>query len=353
MIDLCDTEATDLIAGTAEKFSRERLGPMVAQREGKHDPAHADRLLAEARDLGFLAAAVPEARGGMGLSPAAESVLVARLARGCAGFAATVAAHSSAVEALARLGDAAEAAEVLRGLGDESPAPPKLLALAFPEEVEECDRPVSFLCLPAPEVEAVHRVVLVDRGEAVRVLSPRAVAGSCAPAYPGSGLEELPRCRLRFDPAEAAASVGEVARTAARAARRKLKLLLAAVQLGNAEAAQAEAVAYAQERRQTGRRIIDHQEVRRILIRSEMHLRALESYLLRTALSFGRPHAGPAAEDLLFRFAAQACEGVCLEAVQTLGGYGYMKDYGTEKRLRDAKSLAALPGTFLSDTIGL
>ena len=38
-----------------------------------------------------------------------------------------------------------------------------------------------------------------------------------------------------------------------------------------------------------------------------------------------------------------ACR-VTTDGVQILGGYGYMKDYGQEKRFRDAKQLQALLG---------
>jgi alkylation response protein AidB-like acyl-CoA dehydrogenase len=34
---------------------------------------------------------------------------------------------------------------------------------------------------------------------------------------------------------------------------------------------------------------------------------------------------------------------VCTDAVQVLGGYGYMRDYGLEKTMRDAAVLSLLP----------
>jgi alkylation response protein AidB-like acyl-CoA dehydrogenase len=36
---------------------------------------------------------------------------------------------------------------------------------------------------------------------------------------------------------------------------------------------------------------------------------------------------------------------VCSDAIQILGGYGYMKDYGVEKYLRDAKVNQIMEGT--------
>jgi acyl-CoA dehydrogenase len=37
--------------------------------------------------------------------------------------------------------------------------------------------------------------------------------------------------------------------------------------------------------------------------------------------------------------------GVTVDAVQVLGGYGYMKDYPVEKLMRDAKLLQIYEGT--------
>jgi alkylation response protein AidB-like acyl-CoA dehydrogenase len=39
-----------------------------------------------------------------------------------------------------------------------------------------------------------------------------------------------------------------------------------------------------------------------------------------------------------------ACEAT-VDGVQILGGYGYMKDYGQEKRYRDARMVQALLGS--------
>jgi alkylation response protein AidB-like acyl-CoA dehydrogenase len=43
-------------------------------------------------------------------------------------------------------------------------------------------------------------------------------------------------------------------------------------------------------------------------------------------------------------FAQDAACNVTTDGIQILGGYGYMKDYGQEKRFRDAKQLNTLLG---------
>lgn len=41
--------------------------------------------------------------------------------------------------------------------------------------------------------------------------------------------------------------------------------------------------------------------------------------------------------------ASAAAVNAGLDAIQVLGGYGYMRDYGVEKRFRDAATLSVLP----------
>jgi hypothetical protein len=56
--------------------------------------------------------------------------------------------------------------------------------------------------------------------------------------------------------------------------------------------------------------------------------------------------------DMLYAFVKNASEHVVSEAMQSLGGYGYVREYGIEKRLRDIKTLQALLPTPLDDWVG-
>jgi alkylation response protein AidB-like acyl-CoA dehydrogenase len=74
--------------------------------------------------------------------------------------------------------------------------------------------------------------------------------------------------------------------------------------------------------------------------------------IVRLAASAPEGDAAIALARRAYTFCGTAAEQVCLDAVQTLGGYGYMKDYGLEKRLRDAKSIQCLLGTYPADILG-
>jgi alkylation response protein AidB-like acyl-CoA dehydrogenase len=112
---------------------------------------------------------------------------------------------------------------------------------------------------------------------------------------------------------------------------------IAAQALGIARAAFEAALAYARERVQFDKPIIEHQSVSNLL--ADMHTRinatrlmVLHAARLRTA---GRPCLSEASQAKLF--ASEMAEWVCSKAVQIHGGYGYLEDYPVEKYYRDAR----------------
>jgi len=112
---------------------------------------------------------------------------------------------------------------------------------------------------------------------------------------------------------------------------------IAAQALGIARAAFEAALAYARERVQFDKPIIEHQSIANLL--ADMHTRINASRLmvlhaarLRTA---GRPCLSEASQAKLF--ASEMAEWVCSKAVQIHGGYGYLEDYPVEKYYRDAR----------------
>ncbi len=367
-MDWFENDVIRSIASTAEAFAGKELTDFAsAVREGKPAEGLWEKSLRSSGRLGLWLGPLPAEFGGTGMDAVSCAMVVSKLAGGCAGFAAMLAVHYSALACLEPLLPEKPVEDVLKALaGAGAGGMPSIISLAHAEEIAGLDSTVpgaanssphgTFLAMIDPE--QAYRVVLTGAGQAVFIMDPAKLLALCRSAFPGSGLSELAVCRLDFGTGSAgvkadALVTGRKAFEAAEAAQARLKLLLSAAMFGNAEKAQMEAVAYARERRQTGRLIIDHQEVRKVLVNSEMLLKAVESFLFRAAAYSGPARVnGIMPNDLLFRFTSSACEKVCLDAVQTLGGYGYMKDYGVEKRLRDTKTLSALPGSFLSDVLG-
>jgi len=348
---------------TAERFATKEILGKVVKLDSLDKPEFPWDAVRAGGDAGFLCGPLDEDLGGANLNLSAMAALVEKLAEGAAGPVAIFAVHLAATAALTRLDAARPMLEKMAGHSTD--AQPFLFGVALPKTAVPIDRPAvpavdeeggdlavtgDFMCLPSPEV--CRRVVALTGEKDAHVLNVESerlepVADS---VYPGSGLDEFRSAGLKLD--DFKATDDEVLdKSVSEPLWRNLRVLLAAVHVGNARAATRTAWRYAEERIQTGRKIIEHQEVRRML---ETMTGQMEAMLGMVRLAAGAPE-GEAANKLARRaytFAGTAAEQVCLDAVQTLGGYGYMKDYGVEKRARDAKSLQCLLGTYPEDILG-
>ncbi len=135
-----------------------------------------------------------------------------------------------------------------------------------------------------------------------------------------------------------------------------LKLLLAALNksrpsvaahaLGIARAAFEDAIGYINERRQSGRRIIEFQGIQFLLADMATDLAMCEAWLWHVAglVDSGATDIAIEASMLKMR-ASDLAMRIATEAVQLHGGYGYIKDYRVERLLRDAKITQIWEGT--------
>ncbi len=123
---------------------------------------------------------------------------------------------------------------------------------------------------------------------------------------------------------------------------------VAAQALGIAQGATDYALEYARSRQTMGKPIAEHQLVAAKLADMETKCEAARGLLYR----FGQMADGGVPEDELTKASAMAklyCSDVAMEvttdAVQVLGGYGYIKEYPVERMMRDAKITQIYEGT--------
>jgi len=121
---------------------------------------------------------------------------------------------------------------------------------------------------------------------------------------------------------------------------------VSAMALGMVEQCLELSVDYARTRRQFGKRIGDFQLIQRKLALMEVARVNIENMLFRSFdnMSAGRQVSFAAASAAKL-YCAQACMDVCLEAIQLMGGYGYMAEYRVEQLARDAKVMQIYGGT--------
>lgn len=119
---------------------------------------------------------------------------------------------------------------------------------------------------------------------------------------------------------------------------------IAAQAVGLLAQALAKTLAYARTRRQFGRPIGDHQLVRARIADMIVDLRAARLLTYEAARRRDRPDVRSWAASAKL-FASERAVRHALNAVQTFGGYGYIRDYGVERLVRDAKVTEIYEGT--------
>jgi len=120
---------------------------------------------------------------------------------------------------------------------------------------------------------------------------------------------------------------------------------IAAQAVGMARAAFEIALSYAQERKSFGKTIMEHQAVAFRLADMATQIEAARQLVLHAAAlrSQGMPCLKQASMAKLF--ATEAAERVCSDAIQTLGGAGYMTDFGVERIFRAVRASKIYEGT--------
>ncbi|MEM9578616.1 MAG: acyl-CoA dehydrogenase family protein [Pseudomonadota bacterium] len=120
---------------------------------------------------------------------------------------------------------------------------------------------------------------------------------------------------------------------------------IAAQSVGMADAALQAAVDYAKDRHSMGQPLINHQAVAFRLADMATQVEVARQMVLHAASL--RDAGIPALRDASMAklFASEMAERVCSDALQTLGGYGYSKDFPVERIYRDVRVCQIYEGT--------
>jgi alkylation response protein AidB-like acyl-CoA dehydrogenase len=142
--------------------------------------------------------------------------------------------------------------------------------------------------------------------------------------------------------------LGEVGRglRVALATLERTRLGAAAQAVGIAQGATDYAVAYARERKQFGRPIGDFQGIEFKLADMEIRTAAARELLYKACAMADQRHPQRAKYSSMAKvFCSDTAMAVTVDAVQVLGGYGYVKEYPVERMMRDAKITQIYEGT--------
>ncbi len=116
--------------------------------------------------------------------------------------------------------------------------------------------------------------------------------------------------------------------------------------LGIAQGALDEALKYSQEREQFGKSISSFQAVQHMMADMAIQIEATRCLVYQTCRHIDSGAKSISKESAISKvFASDTAMKVTIDAVQVMGGYGYMKEYPVEKMMRDAKITQIYEGT--------
>ena len=123
------------------------------------------------------------------------------------------------------------------------------------------------------------------------------------------------------------------------------RIQVAAQALGTAQGAYDRALAYVKKREQFGKKIAQFQATQHKLadMATKIELARLITY--KAAWNFDQGRIDPKLTSMAKMYAARTAVEVADEAIQLLGGYGYMTEYEVERFYRDAKITEIYEGT--------
>ena len=115
--------------------------------------------------------------------------------------------------------------------------------------------------------------------------------------------------------------------------------------LGSAQASFDYAVSYVKERHQFGRQLADFQGLQWMLAEMKVKLEAAQLLTWRAAANTAAGLPSPLETSVAKVYVAQAAKEICDDAIQLLGGYGYMTEYPVEARYREVRGGSIYGGT--------
>jgi butyryl-CoA dehydrogenase len=360
------TDDQRLIVDTARTFARQRLMPHAAawDQAGRLPP----EVLRELGELGFLGMTIDPEWGGAGTDYVAYALALMEIAAGDGSVSTVMSVQNAPVCAvLANYGNDAQKARWLRPLASGM----MIGAFALTEPGAGSDA----ASLKTRALRDGDRYVLDGAKQFISSASIAGMAIAFAVTDPSAGKRGISAflvptdskgfivsriedklgqkasetCALAFESLEVPAEnllgrEGQGLRIALSSLEQG-RIGIAAQSVGMATAALDYAVAYARERQQFGRAIIEHQAVGFRLAELATRLEAARQLVLHAARlrDAGEPCLKEACMAKLF--ASEAAEAICSGALQTLGGYGYLRDYPVERIYRDARVCQIYEGT--------
>ena len=364
-MDFALSDEQELIRQTARAFCDAEIAPHAA--EWDRTEAIDRGIVAKLAELGFLAAALPEEHGGMGLDMVSYALVVEEVGRADSNVRGIVSVSNGLYgKTVARWGTDEQRSRLLPGLAagtelgcyalTEPGAGSDPGGLETRAERDGADWLLSgqkiFITLGS---WAAHALVFARTGEAgprgiTCFVVPTDAAGFQARPIKGKlGLRAQDTAELFLDcvrvPDES--RLGELGSgfKVAMSALDHGRISLGAGCVGIAQGCLDASIAYTKERRQFGRPVASFQLVQELLADIAVETQAARLLVWQAAATADRGERHTVEASMAKYFASEVAVRAANAAVQAHGGYGYVDEYPVGKYLRDARVTTLYEGT--------
>jgi len=365
MLDFELSEEQKFLVETARRFTKERIIPIAAECDKKHE--FPMEVFKEAWELGLVAPNIPEDAGGGGLSELDHVLLTEELAYGCTGIQTSMTANALAATPIIVAGSEAQKKKYLGMLTSE----PCFAAYALTEPGAGSDAAaISTKATPDGDdwvvtgqkcfitnaswarwylVCATVDTALKHKGIMAMVIDRDAEGVSVGKREDKLGQRASDTSTVNFD--EVKVPKANVLAPAGKGFQLAMKTFdrtrpdIGAGACGLMRRALDESVAYALERKTFGKAIGEHQMVQLMLANMAIKYEATRLMVLEAAWMIDQGGKNSLVASYSKAFGADSAMEVAVDAVQVFGGNGYTTEYPVEKLMRDAKILQIYEGT--------
>jgi isovaleryl-CoA dehydrogenase len=359
-------ETADLLRETVAAFAAREIAPIAAEIDkNDHFPRHLWPKLAE---LGVLGITADPQYGGAGLGYLEHIIVMEEISRASAAVGLSYGVHSNlCINQLSLHGTAAQKEKYL----------PKLIggeyvgALAMSEPNSGSDvvsmrmqaeksgdvfilNGTKMWCTNGPDADVLIVYGKTDKqagahGITAFIIEKNFPGFSTAQKLDKLGMHGSSTCELIFDNCHIPASqvLGEVNKGVyvLMSGLDYERLVLAAGPVGIMQACLDVVLPYVHVREQFGQPIGEFQLIQAKLADMYTELSASRAYLYAVAASFDRGHGNRKDAAGVILYCAERATQMALQAIQCLGGNGYINEYPTGRLLRDAKLYEIGAGT--------
>jgi len=359
------TEEQEALQAMAREFAEKEMKPKAA----KYDEGHEfpEEVMKKAFEVGFLTCKIPKEYGGEGLSDIDTVIISEELAGGCAGMYTTMMVNALAYTPIILFGTDEQKKKFL------TPHTEKMSFASFCLTEKEAGSDAGALKTTAKKVGSEYvingsKCFISNAGIAslyvvfansnpdkgMRGISafivPRETPGlTIGKVEDKMGQRASNTTELFFEdvkvPEENLLGKEGIGFLIAMKTLDKTRAPVGAAGVGVARAALQYAIEYAKTRIQFGKPIALFQHIAFQIAQMAMEINAARHLVWHAAwlLDQGKPCGKESA--MAKTYGSDVAMRVTTEALQILGGYGYMKDFPMEKLMRDAKLLQIYEGT--------